>query len=36
MNMLEDAQNQAGQSRQTIANEKLLLFASTAIITTEQ
>ena len=36
INMLEDAQKQAGQSGQTIADETLLLFASTAMLTTEQ
>ena len=33
--MLEDAQNQAGQSGRTIANETLFLFARTAMLTTE-
>ena len=35
INMLEDAQKQAGLAGQTIKNETLLLFASTAMLTTE-
>ena len=34
--MLEDAQKQAGRAGRTIANETLLLFASTEILTTER
>ena len=34
--MLEDAQKQAGQSRRTISDKTLLLFASTAILTTKR
>ena len=33
--MLEDAQRQAGRAGKTISNENLLLFATTAILTTE-
>ena len=36
INMLEDAQKQAGQAGQIIADERLLLFASTAMLTTER
>ena len=36
INMLEDTQRQAGWAGQTIADETLLLFASTAIITSER
>ena len=36
INMLEDAQKQAGRSGPTISDETLLLFASTAILTTEK
>ena len=36
INMFEDAQKQAGRSRRTIANKKILLFASTAMLTTER
>ena len=35
INMLEDAQRQAGQAGRTIADETLLLFASTAMLTSE-
>ena len=34
--MLEDAQRQAGRAGQTIADETLLLFASTSMLTTER
>ena len=36
INMLEDAQKQAGRSGRTISDETLLLFVSTAMLTTEQ
>ena len=36
INMLEDAQRQAGRARQTINNETLLLFASTAMLTSQR
>ena len=36
INMLKDVQQQAGQALQTIADKKLLLFASTAMLTTER
>ena len=36
INMLEDAQKQAGRSSQTIADETLLLFMSTAMLTIER
>ena len=36
INMLEDAQKQAGRSGRTIVDETLLLFASTAMLTTEK
>ena len=36
VNMLEDAQRQAGQPGQTITDNTLLLFASTAMLTTER
>ena len=36
INMLEDAQNQAGRAGCTIANETLLLFSRTAMLTTER
>ena len=36
INMIEDAQKQAGRAGQTIANETLLLFAMNAILTTER
>ena len=35
INMLEDAQWQAGRAGQTIADETLLIFASTAVLTSE-
>ena len=35
-NMLEDAQRQAGRSGRTIANNTLLLFASTDMLTNER
>ena len=35
INMLEDAQKQAGRAGRTIANKTLLLFAKTAMLTTE-
>ena len=35
INMLEDAQKQAGRARRIIAGKTLLLFASTAMLTTE-
>ena len=35
INMLEDAQLQAGRAGRTIADETLLLFASTAMLTSE-
>ena len=34
--MLEDAQKQAGQFGRTIANKTILLFAITAMLTTER
>ena len=34
--MFEDAQRQAGRAGRTIANETLLLFATTAVLTTER
>ena len=34
--MLEDAQKQAGRSSRKITDETLLLFASTAMLTTER
>ena len=34
--MLEDAQRQAGRAGRTIADETLLLFASTAMLTSER
>ena len=36
INILEDAQRQAGRAGRTIADETLLIFASTAILTSEQ
>ena len=36
INTLEDAQNQAGRAGQTIANKTLLLFATTATLTTKK
>ena len=36
INMLEDAQRQAGRSGQTIADKTLLLFFTTAMLTTER
>ena len=36
INMLEDAHKQAGRAGRNIANEKLLLFASTGILTTDR
>ena len=36
INMLEDAQRQAGRSGRTIANDTLLLFASTDMLTSER
>ena len=36
INMLEDAQSQSGRAGQTIAEENLLLFATTAMLTTER
>ena len=36
INMLEDAQKQAGRDGRTIADETLLLFATTAMLTTER
>ena len=36
INMLEDAQWQAGWAGQTIADETLLLFASTTMLTSER
>ena len=36
INMLEDAQKQVGRSGQTIVDKKILLFASTSMITTER
>ena len=36
INMLEDAKKQTGRSGRRIANETLLLFARTAMITTER
>ena len=36
INMLEDAQKQAGQFGRTIANKTILLFAITAMLTTER
>ena len=36
INMLEDAQKQAGRAGQTIANETLLLFATTIILITKR
>ena len=36
INMLKDAQKQAGRAGRTISNKKLLLFATTAILTTER
>ena len=36
INMLEDAQRQAGRAGRTISNETLLLFLSTAMLTTER
>ena len=35
INMLEDTQRQAGRAGQTIANETLLLFVTTEMLTTE-
>ena len=35
LNMLEDAQNQAGRAGQTISNKTLLLFMTTVMLTTE-
>ena len=34
--MLEDTQKQAGREGRTIANETLLLFATTTMLTTER
>ena len=36
INMLEDAKRQAGWSGRTIADETLLLFASTTMLTSER
>ena len=36
INMVKDAQKQAGRSGRTISDETLLLFASTAMLTTDQ
>ena len=36
INMLEDVHRQSGQAGQTIANKTLLLFATTAMLTTER
>ena len=36
INILEDAKSQASRAGQTIANKTLLLFAATAMLTTEQ
>ena len=36
INMLKDAQRQAGRAGRTIFNETLLLFATTAMLTTER
>ena len=36
INMLEDAQRQAGRAGRAISNETLLLFASTAMLTSER
>ena len=36
INMIEDAQRQAGRSGQTIADKTLFLFSSTAMLTTER
>ena len=36
INMLEDVQCQAGRTRRTIDDETLLLFSSTAMITSER
>ena len=36
INMLEDAQKQAGRAGRTIANKTLLFFATTAMLTTER
>ena len=36
INMLEDAQRQAGRAGQTISDDTLLLFTSTAMITSEK
>ena len=36
INMLEDAQRQAGRAGRTIADETLLLFVSTAMLTSER
>ena len=36
INMLKDAQKQAGRDGRTIADETLLFFATTAILTTER
>ena len=36
INMLEYAQRQAGRAGRTIANKTLLLFATTAMLTTER
>ena len=36
INMLEDAQRQAGRAGRTIADETFLLFASTAMLTSER
>ena len=36
INMLEDAQKQAGRAGRTITDKTLLLFATTAMLTTER
>ena len=36
INMLEDAQRQAGRAGRTIADDTLLLFASTSMLTSER
>ena len=36
INMLEDAQQQAGRARRTISDKTLLLFTSTATLTSER
>ena len=36
INILEDAQKEAGWARRTIANETLILFVTTTILTSER